>query len=141
MTGEAFGFGKCDGVGADVLEAGVRVVLHRDDLDEVEHAETAANASDAAGGKNVVGAADVIAHRLRGVRADKDAARIFDPGEVGFGVDRKVLGGEAVGELVGFCSGLGYEDAALGGEGLGGDVVCGGLAFDLGGDVSRELRV
>ncbi len=39
VTGEALGFGECDGVGADVAEAGVGVVLNGDDLDEVEDAE------------------------------------------------------------------------------------------------------
>jgi hypothetical protein len=68
-------------------------------FDEVEYAEAAAHAAVAAGGEDVVGPADIVAHRLRRVMADEDGAGILDPAQIGAGVDRQVLGGEPVGQV------------------------------------------
>ena len=128
MGAEAFGVGEGSGVGAEGGEAGGGVALDGDDLEEVEDGETAANAAVASGWEDVVGAGDVVAERLRGVRADEDRAGIFDPAEVAALVNGEVLGGEAVGERAGFCNGAGYEDVALGGEGGLGDGAGAGVA-------------
>jgi hypothetical protein len=139
VGGEAFGFGEGDGVGADLAERVEGVLLDGDDLDEVEDGEAAADAAIAAGGEDVVGAGDVVAHGLRGVVADEDGAGVLDPAKVGAGVDGEVLRGEAVGEGLGFLRGGGDEDEALSVEGLEGDGVVLGLAAGFEGDLFGEL--
>ena len=76
----AFGFGKADGVGAESCESLRRVLLDGDEFDEIHDAEASADGCHAAGGEGVVWSGDVVAHGLRRMVADEDAAGVLDPG-------------------------------------------------------------
>src|SRR5215469_16884575 len=84
-------FCKRNRVWTNLAQSFASVLLHGDDLHEIEHAEAAANAPVAARWEHVVRAGDIVAHRLWRVMPDEHRARVHYPTEVGAGVNRQVL--------------------------------------------------
>ena len=98
VTGQAFGVGKEDCLWSENAQGLLFILLHRDELDEVVDAETAADSRCAAGRQRVIGTGYVIAHRLRRPAANEDGARVDDPAEIGSRVNGEMFWRETIGD-------------------------------------------
>ena len=74
MGFEAFGSGEFGGDRRETAKARARNFLHADALHEIGDGKAAARAGDAAGGQDVIGAAGVVAERLRAPVAEENAS-------------------------------------------------------------------
>jgi hypothetical protein len=92
MRWQAFGLGKTLDRPGDSPQTAGRKLLNRNQLAEIENAQSSAKSSLPGSRQHMVGARGVIARSLRRVVTDKDRARILDEWHIVFG-DGDVLRG------------------------------------------------
>src|SRR5215472_12533942 len=99
MACETFCLGEQRRFGSELGNALGGVTLHGDQFYESVDAQPAARASDSEGWQRVIGAGDVVTHRLRCPLPGADGAGVLKPFEVGFRLDGEMFGSEAVRHL------------------------------------------
>ena len=99
MRVEPFGLGQRDRRRRQRRNCSGAELQDRGALHEIEHRQAGREARRARRRQHVVGAADIVADRLRRVAAEEDRAGIADPGQERLGVvdgELDMLGGDAV---------------------------------------------
>ena len=96
MRGEALSLGEAFDSLRDVAQAGLRKLLHGDQLQEIEDAEASAKARLTCRGQDVIGAGGVISGSLWGIVTDEDGSGVLNEGNI-VAIDGDVLRREFIG--------------------------------------------
>ncbi len=118
VTCESLRLGQQHGLRTKLGQRFRGILLHRDELEKIEYAQAPSLRGQAARGQCVIGAGDVIAHRLRRIFSHEDAARIADPLQILRTIDGEVFGREQIHQVarLGLC--LRDEDVSVRSERL-----------------------